>query len=56
MMPPTEDGPILEEVDEVHQELLAHVADEAGGMPADTGASSGGKDGHLTTVDALLAL
>lgn len=33
MVPSAEDLPILVEVDQVHQELFAHAADEAGGMP-----------------------
>lgn len=33
MVPAAEDLPVLVEVDEVHQELFAHAADKAGGMP-----------------------
>lgn len=34
VVPAAVDLPILVEVDEVHQQLLAHAADEAGGVPA----------------------
>ena len=47
---------VLEEVDEVHQELVTGGAGEAGGVPHPLVARAGGKHSHGTARDNALAL
>jgi len=44
------------EVDEIYQQLTAHAADEAGGMPESGGSSAARRHGHLGGRDRAAAL
>ena len=56
MVPTAEEFAVLVEVDEVDEQLLAHGAGEACGMP-DTGrARSRGSDADVSTQDSIPAL
>lgn len=48
--------PVLVEVDEVHQELVAHAAHEAGGMPAHAVTSPGCKYSDVAAIYLPAAL
>lgn len=56
MVPAAVDLPILVEVDQVDQQLIADAADEAGRVPANAMPRSRGKDGHVPSVDLAAAL
>lgn len=56
VVPPAVEISVPLEVDEVHQQLLAHAAHEAAGMPAQLGAQPLGKDHDVTARQGLLAL
>jgi len=58
VVPATVDLPVLVEVDEIHQQLAAGGAGEAGRVPARTGTGTrpGHKHRHLSAVDALATL
>ena len=56
VVPATEDFSVLVEVDEVHQQFLAHVAHKALGMPALAMAGPGSKHYDFPSVDLATAL
>ncbi len=56
MVPPAEELPVLVEVDEVDEELLADGADEAGRVPQVAGAEAGGRHADVAAVNASRAL
>ncbi len=56
MVPPAEELPVLVEVDEVNEELLADGADEAGWVPKVAGAKAGGCHADVAVVNASRAL
>lgn len=56
MVPPAVDLAVVVEVDEVHQQLPAGGAGEAGRVPAGPGTGPGGGHRHLPSVDHLAAL
>ena len=56
MVSTTEQLLVLVEVDEVDEELLAHGAGEAGGVPDPGGASSAGAHADVSSQDAVSAL
>lgn len=56
VVPSAVDLPILVEVDEVHQQLLAHAADEAGGVPAHAVTRPRGEHGDVAAVYLASAL
>ena len=49
-------GLVLVEVDQVHQQLLAHGAGEAGGVPGLVGPGPAGRHTDVATVQGFLAL
>lgn len=56
MVPPTVDLPILVEVDEVHQELIAHTAHEAGRVPTHAVSRPRREHGDVPSVYLATAL
>lgn len=56
MVPAAVDLPVLVEVDQVDQKLVADAADEAGRVPANAVPRSRGEDGHVPAVDLAAAL
>lgn len=44
------------EVDQIYQQLTAHAADEAGGMPESSGSGAARRHGHLAGCDRASAL
>lgn len=56
VVPAAVDLPILVEVDQVDQQLVADAADEAGRVPANAVPCSRGEDGHVPSVDLAAAL
>jgi len=56
VVPAAVDLPVLVEVDQVDQQLVADAADEAGRVPANAMPSSRGEDGHVPSVDLAAAL
>ena len=56
MMPATVELPILVEVDEVDQELLANLTTEAGWMPGSVRSSSARRYTDISTMHILPAL
>lgn len=50
MVPATVDLPILVKVDEVHQELIAHAAHEAGRVPTHAMTGPGRKHSNVATI------
>lgn len=56
VVPPAEDLPVLVEVDEVHQELAARAAHEAGRVPAHAVARPRCKHGDVAAVYLAPAL
>ncbi len=56
MVPPAEELPVLVEVYEVNEELLADGADKAGRVPQVAGAKAGGRHADVAAVDASRAL
>lgn len=50
VVPAAVDLPVLVKVDEVHQELVAHAAHEAGGVPTHGMAGAGCKHSNVTTI------
>lgn len=56
MMPSAVDLSILVKVDEVHQELAAHAAHEAGGMPTHAVSRSGRKQSDVAAIYLASAL
>lgn len=47
---------VPEEVDKVHQQLLAHAASEAARVPAGSGTGPGGEHAHVALGHRLIAL
>lgn len=56
VVPAAEDLSFLVEVDEVHQELFAHAADEAGGMPTHGVTRPGCKYRDIAAINLASAL
>lgn len=56
MMSATVEIAITMEVYQVHEQLLAHTAHKAAGMPADLGAQALGKDHNVTAGELFIAL
>ena len=56
VVPATEELPVLVEVDEVDEELLADGAGEAGGVPDPGGPGPGGPHADVPAQDTVAAL
>lgn len=56
VVPAAIESAVPPEVDQIYQQLTAHAADEAGGMPESGGSGAAGRHGHLAGRDRASAL